>query len=272
VRKVVVLLILVYLLLIACSGISTPKVEVTAIAQQTEAPTLEPTAMTTLPPTQAVTPTEMPEPTDTSTVAPTNTPPPPPPTATAIPTIAPSPTPTVAHPPVSCSVLPTGSFLAIWRNNPDLQALLGCPASLHPRVTPTAWEVKTAYQPFEHGEMIWSDHFGWYERPVIYVIYADSTYQRFEDTFDPATDPTSGGETPPSGLEGPMLGFGKVWRNQPGVREALGWAASGETPGEGRFQMFFGGDMVWISQTNKTYVFVSSDNMVYVFDIPFSED
>jgi len=117
--------------------------------------------------------------------------------------------------------------------------------------------------------MIWSDQIGWYPQPVVYVFYDDTTYQRFEDTFDPAVDPVSGGETPPKGLVEPVLGFGKVWRDQPRVRQTLGWATAGETPGDGRFQMFSGGNMVWIGQTDQTYVF--SDGMVYVFDIPFSK-
>ena len=118
--------------------------------------------------------------------------------------------------------------------------------------------------------MIWSDHVGWYAQPVVYVLYADSTYQRLEDTFDAALDPISGAETPPNGLVEPMYGFGKAWREQPGVRESLGWATSSETPGPGCFQVFLGGDMVWISQTNQTYVF--SGNVVHVLDVPFSEE
>lgn len=118
--------------------------------------------------------------------------------------------------------------------------------------------------------MIWSDHIGWYAQSVVYVLYADSTYQRVEDTFDPAVDPVSGGETPPPNLVEPALGFGKVWRDQPGVRQALGWATASEVAGTGRFQMFVGGDMVWIGQTNQTYVF--SDHVATVFDIPFSEE
>jgi hypothetical protein len=138
-------------------------------------------------------------------------------------------------------------------------------------MVPAAWEVQTAYQPFERGEMIWSDHVAWYAQPVIYVLYPDATYERFEDTFDPALDPVDGGQAPPAGLLEPAYGFGKVWRDQPGVRERLGWATSGETPGTGHFQMFLDGNMVWISQTDQTYVFLSPANTVRVFDVPFSD-
>lgn len=197
---------------------------------------------------------------------PTTTPLPP---TTPPPTTPPPTTPPHAATPLSCATPPTGSFLTIWQNNPTLQAALRCPTSYHPRVTPAAWEVATALQPFEQGTMLWSDHVGWYEQAVIYVIHADGTYQRFDDTFDPATDPVNGGETPPAGLLEPGYGFGKLWRNEPGVRAALGWASAAEQSGPGRFETFEGGDMIYLSQTGQTYVFASGQ--VTIFDIPFTE-
>jgi hypothetical protein len=53
------------------------------------------------------------------------------------------------------------------------------------------------------------------------------------------------------------------------VREALGWATTNETPGLGRFQLYSGGDMVWISQTDKTYIFT---DVARVFDVSFFEE
>lgn len=147
---------------------------------------------------------------------------------------------------------------------------LGCSTSNHPRIPPEAWEVSTSYQPFERGFMIWSNQIGWYPQPVIYVVYEDRAYQRFDDTYDPAVDPSGGGETPPEGLVGPVLGFGKVWREDGGVRAGLGWATAPETPGSGRFQLFEGGDMIWLSQTDRTYVFVVSTGEAREFDVPFS--
>jgi len=129
--------------------------------------------------------------------------------------------------------------------------------------------IQTAYQTFEHGAMIWSNQIGWFELEVIYVLYNDGSYLRYDDTFDPAVDPTSGGETPPAGLAEPVFGFGKLWREHPDVRAVLGWATAGETGGSGRFQLFRGGDMIWISQTNKTYAFSFGSSTVLLFDIPF---
>lgn len=126
----------------------------------------------------------------------------------------------------------------------------------------------TAFQPFERGVMIWSDHIGWHAQPVVYVLYADNTYRRYDDTYDATVDPVGGGETPANGLPEPILGFGQVWRKGPGVREALGWATANKTPGEGRFQLFDGGDMVWIRKTDKTYVFT---DIAGAFDFSFFE-
>jgi hypothetical protein len=145
--------------------------------------------------------------------------------------------------PLICPVPPAGGFLTVWQGDLALQISLGCPTPYHPRIQPDAWEIQTAYQPFQRGMMIWSNRLGWQEHPVIYVIYANSTYKRFDDTFDVTVDPISGGAKPPFGLEEPVMGFGKIWRTQPGVRKALGWATASETPGVGRFQMFIGTDV-----------------------------
>ena len=63
---------------------------------------------------------------------------------------------------------------------------------------------------------------------VIYAIFDNGQYRRFPDTWVDGVDPSSGGETPPSGLIEPIRGFGKVWRANPDVRSALGWARAPE--------------------------------------------
>jgi hypothetical protein len=204
-----------------------------AATESEPTPTVEPLATPTLPPTAAGAPPSTPVPT------------PPSPTVPATP---------------ACTVLPEGVFLTIWKRDPARQAALGCPMSNHPRVEPAAWEVETAYQPFEQGAMIWSNRFGWHDVPIVYVLYDDGTFQAAEDTFDPSTDPGSGGETPPTRLFEPTLGFGKVWREEPGVRAGLGWATAEETPGAGRFGFFAGGNMIWLSQRGQTLVFLSADS------------
>jgi hypothetical protein len=152
--------------------------------------------------------------------------------------------------------LPEGTFLASWQSDPARQLALGCPTSNHPRIAPEAWEVQTSYQPFEYGAMIWSDHLGWYEQPVVYVLYGDGSYLRFDDTYT-SDGPASGEETPPMGLLEPTLGFGKVWRDHPDVRSALGWATAAEAPGTGRFQLCLGGSMIWLSQRGEAYTLIN---------------
>jgi hypothetical protein len=85
-------------------------------------------------------------------------------------------------------------------------------------------ETAAAEEPFTGGVMIWLQ-----VTDSIYVFYPDGQYQRFEDTWtedQPESDPTL---TPPEDdLYQPIRGFGKVWREHPEVREALGWATSVE--------------------------------------------
>ena len=97
-----------------------------------------------------------------------------------------------------------------------------------------------ADQPFEHGRMIWRG-----DRRRIYVLYENNTWVDHEDTFDPATDPISAGLQPPAGLREPAFGFGKVWREQDGVRDRLGWATEGEQAYPGAIQRFAWGQKLW---------------------------
>jgi hypothetical protein len=134
---------------------------------------------------------------------------------------------------------------------------------------PQAWQVETAYQAFEGGEMIWtSRQAGWYGPPFVYILYADGTYQSFPDTFDPNVDPVKGNETPPAGQVEPAYGFGKIWREQPEVRQKLGWAVAEEVAGIGASQRFEGGQLLWINQTNQTYALMK-DGTMRAFDIPY---
>ena len=102
-----------------------------------------------------------------------------------------------------------------------------------------------AEQVFEHGRMIWMEH-GEYVygdlwgsgdyagAGVIFVLHESGAegpqVQVFVDTWtsaEPESDPSI---VPPAGLYQPIRGFGKVWRNNPEVRDRLGWAV---TPEEG---------------------------------------
>lgn len=79
-----------------------------------------------------------------------------------------------------------------------------------------------AYQPFEHGHMIWIQ-----ARDEIFVLFEDGSVHRwrvFVDLFEegmPESDPAL---TPPPGRFQPVRGFGLLWRSDPEVQTRLGWA------------------------------------------------
>ncbi|NIO68096.1 MAG: hypothetical protein GTN71_03315, partial [Anaerolineae bacterium] len=97
-----------------------------------------------------------------------------------------------------------------------------------------------ADQAFEHGRMIWRE-----DERRIYALYDDNTWADYEDTFNPSVDPIVTGLQPPAGLQEPAFGLGKVWREQPGVRDRLGWATEGEQAYQGASQRFAWGQKLW---------------------------
>src|SRR5690606_27384742 len=138
--------------------------------------------------------------------------------------------------------LPQGSFAAIYEGRAEIREGLGCALS-------GATSASSAYQTFQNGAMVWLSSLGSPPQPAIYVLYNNGTYQRLNDTFQEGVDPESGGNTPPEGLTEPVRGFGKVWRDTPGVRDGLGWATSGEIGGSAQVQLFERGEMIALSQT-----------------------
>lgn len=95
---------------------------------------------------------------------------------------------------------------------------------------------------FERGQMFWIQLRG--GQSVIYVvIYGKSgtmTYKLFNDTWKEG-DPATTGLTPPAGMYEPQRGFGKVWREQSGIREALGWALELERNTTVNYQVYQNG-------------------------------
>jgi photosystem II stability/assembly factor-like uncharacterized protein len=109
---------------------------------------------------------------------------------------------------------------------------LGCP-------TGQERELFLARQPFEHGQMVWRS-----DERAIYVIYDSNSWQRFADEWQegqPETDPDL---TPAAGLQQPIRGFGKMWREKlGGPRAQIGWAREREQGVTGRVQAWDGGIM-----------------------------
>ncbi len=151
----------------------------------------------------------------------------------------------------ACTTAISGTFGTIYQSDPGLQSALGCPQASG------ASDVSSAYQTFQNGVMIWISSLGTQPQAAIYALYNNGTYQRFNDTFTEGIDPDSSGAQPPPGLQEPVRGFGKVWRENPAVRETLGWATSGESGGTARVLMFERGEMLSVAQANQTYIMIS---------------
>lgn len=156
-------------------------------------------------------------------------------------------------PALACQRVPVRGFGRVWADHRNVQQGVGCPLVYPP--FDKEQTVQTAVQPFEHGAMLWISRTTYVQEKLIYVLFDDSTFQQFDDTWREG-QPVSGGDTPPRGLYEPMRGFGKVWREGTGarVRERLGWATALEKGGDGAYQRFQKGEMYWSSAVNKIWV------------------
>lgn len=160
------------------------------------------------------------------------------------------------QPPTDCPGPPPEPFTDVWGANLEAQTQLGC-ARGEPQ------QRLAAFQPFEHGYMFWFDAEG-----SIYVLsntaiqqgQPTDTWWRLEDTFtesDPAKDE---GLSAPAGLLQPERGFGKVWRNNGFVREAVGWATDVEEGYDATWQAFDNGWMVTAPGVFPVFMLVPSDD------------
>jgi hypothetical protein len=177
--------------------------------------------------------------------------------------VGPSPTPANVVTPVptqlSCTAAPPLPFAAIWQNITQAQALMRCPAG-SPEHINGVWQV------FERGVMFWreSDH-------SIFIIsdlairqgQTTDKWWRMADTWqsgEPENDPSL---QPPVGMRQPVRGFGKVWRNNGFVREAVGWAAGDEIQTASQWLTFEGGWMMAGPGDTPVYVMVPLDGLPY---------
>ena len=119
-----------------------------------------------------------------------------------------------------------------------------------PNFFPTATinQITVAEQVFQRGRMFWIE-----PTHQIWVLVVESqghgAWQVFRDTFEegqPESDPSI---VPPQNLLQPMRGFGKLWRENPAVRQALGWAVTPEFGYVSNYEYHPGGEVV-----NRAYV------------------
>ena len=132
-------------------------------------------------------------------------------------------------------------FGAVWNFYPSVQARLGCPTEVEKGI----W---AGEEVFQGGYMFWRS-----DDLKVYVLKNDGTWQSYPDTWTSAEFESDASIIAPSGYYQPKRGFGKVWREQPGVRSSLGWATTEERGFGASVQAFSGGLMFW-SNLRGTYV------------------
>ncbi len=115
-------------------------------------------------------------------------------------------------------------------------------AAPQPDVLPTITEgaIYVAEQRFENGWMLWLQPVG-----QIWVIFIDDSgeyiWETHDDTFAEGEIESDPQIVPPEDLFQPIRGFGKLWRGNPDVRAALGWALEDEFGHNTRYEYHPGG-------------------------------
>ena len=129
---------------------------------------------------------------------------------------------------------PEGSLGIVWEANGRIQQDIGWAR----QQTPAA--IAGAVQHFEHGVMIWRA-----DTSQIYVFLADTgEWQSFADTFEEGDVESDPRLAPPGGLLQPIRGFGKIWRDNPALRDQLGWATAKEQAQSAEVHSFERGQML----------------------------
>ena len=116
-----------------------------------------------------------------------------------------------------------------------------------------------AYQAFERGAMLWQG-----DSRLIYVLCGNAPasgdrVRTFADPWDP-TQPLGGGPGPRPGLYEPRRGFGKLWRENPEVRDCLGYATTPDETGyAGARLRFLRGALLTASTPEGRFIYVACD-------------
>lgn len=132
----------------------------------------------------------------------------------------------------SCPGTPVApQFAGAFARYSGIGEKIGCPVK-------AAFGLKFVSQPFQNGVMFWR------ETKEMFALTNTNQYFRATDNWNdslPTNDPSL---VPPSGLQQPVRGFGYVWRSNPTLKNALGWALSGEQSYDGFWQDFERGFMI----------------------------
>ena len=158
------------------------------------------------------------------------------PTKTLFPTATLTASPTTQPTPCPYAVLPALelAYLAIE---------LGCP--LNPGRDP----LSTAYAPFVGGQMLWRE-----DNAVIYVLANDGRWAQYDDLWREGDAEFTCGE--PANPPTPVRGFGRVWCDQPAVRQGLGAATAAEIGDAGGQAQDFVNGMILAAPDGSLFVLV----------------
>jgi hypothetical protein len=144
-----------------------------------------------------------------------------------------------------------------------LGAPIGCPQG-------GSWSALPAStQQFERGDMLWLSERKWSPAifgypPTIFAFvnpgptlghYGSDSWVAGQDADTPAATP------PQAGLYAPWRGFGKLWIEQPALRDTIGWAT--EPQAQARTvdtQMFTTALLVRVNETGVVYAFGNANN------------
>lgn len=167
--------------------------------------------------------------------APTALPTSPTPAPSTVPaTAAPVPTATAtpaAGTTATCNGQPTNDIGNVYNAQPTVASRLGC-------ATGPGVNMQLARETFQHGLMLWLSG-----PKQIVVIQSNGTWKMYPDTWQEG-EPLADVGPAPAGLVAPVRGFGKVWRDESGVRAALGWGTAPEQSVAGAVESFAHGQMV----------------------------
>jgi hypothetical protein len=151
------------------------------------------------------------------------------------------------EPSATCPIAPAGE-LSGWLRTIPFRNQMGCPTS-------TGYRGPAAEQYFQYGVMLWvapppGERIGRIYvvgtgLPIMFQVFADTWQEGMGDPPDQA----------PAGLLTPKRGFGKVWSENPDIRQKLGWAAQPERADEAYVSDFTSGAVVWLTQTDFVYAF-----------------
>jgi hypothetical protein len=130
-----------------------------------------------------------------------------------------------------CQDATTGGFRKLLQTNSDVRYKVGCPRR-------DESPLEAVQQAFEGGLMLWRGD----TKQILATFSDQGRFAVFPDTYQ--DDPESE-LTPPEGRVAPVRGFGKLWRQNAGLQQRLGWALGPERGFHGAVQEFEHATLIW---------------------------